>query len=99
MSKSGPGGCAPSTRAAHASSQPAQLPNTSPYSKPRHKQKEPPDMTKRRSRGDGGLYWSESRQRWIAEVTTGYDGRGKRITQKASAKTKTAAKDRLNEIL
>ncbi len=29
-------------------------------------------MTKRRSRGDGGLYWSEARQRWIAEVTVGY---------------------------
>ena len=56
-------------------------------------------MTKRRSRGDGGLYWSESRQRWIAEVTTGYDGRGKRITRKASGKTKTEAKDKLKEMV
>ena len=24
-------------------------------------------MTKRRSRGDGGLYWDEKRQRWIAD--------------------------------
>jgi integrase len=56
-------------------------------------------MTKRRSRGDGGLYWSESRQRWIAEVTVGYDGRGKRITQKTSAKTKTEAKDKLKEMV
>jgi integrase len=56
-------------------------------------------MTKRRSRGDGGLYWSESRRRWIAEVTTGYDGRGKRITRKASGKIKTEAKDKLKEMV
>ena len=56
-------------------------------------------MTMRRSRGDGGLYWSESRQRWIAEVTIGYDGRGKRITRKASGRTKTEAKARLKEML
>lgn len=55
-------------------------------------------MTTRRSRGDGGLYWSEGRQRWIAEVTVGYDGRGKRITRKASGKTKTEAKDKLKEM-
>jgi integrase len=56
-------------------------------------------MATRRSRGDGGLYWSERRQRWIAEVTTGYDGRGKRITRKASGKTKTEAKDKLKELI
>jgi integrase len=56
-------------------------------------------MAKRRGRGDGGLYWSESRQRWIAELTVGYDGRGKRITRKASAKTKTEAKDKLKEMI
>jgi hypothetical protein len=55
-------------------------------------------MTKRRSRGDGGLHWDEGRQRWIATVTIGYDGRGKRITRKASGKTKTEAKDKLREI-
>jgi len=56
-------------------------------------------MTKRRSRGDGGLHWDESRQRWIATVHVGYDARGKRITKKASGKTKTDAKDKLKEIL
>ena len=56
-------------------------------------------MTKRRSRGDGSLYWSERRQRWIAEVTTGYDGRGKRVTRKASGRTKTQAKDKLKEMV
>ena len=28
----------------------------------------------RRARGDGGLRWDETRQRWIAEITIGYDG-------------------------
>jgi integrase len=55
-------------------------------------------MTKRRSRGDGGLHWDEKRQRWIATITVGYDGSGKRITRKASGKTKTEAKDKLKEI-
>jgi hypothetical protein len=32
---------------------------------------------KRRARGDGGLYWDETRQRWIGEVTIGYRPNGK----------------------
>lgn len=56
-------------------------------------------MSKRRGRGDGGLHWDERRQRWIATVTVGYDTRGKRITRKASAKTKTEAKDKLKEMI
>ncbi|MFJ9176655.1 tyrosine recombinase XerC [Streptomyces sp. NPDC102360] len=54
-------------------------------------------MTKRRSRGDGGLYWSESRQRWIAAASLGFDASGKRIMRRASGKT--AAKDKLKEVL
>jgi phosphoribosylaminoimidazole carboxylase (NCAIR synthetase) len=42
---------------------------------------------------------SEARQRWIAEVTVGYDGRGKRITRKASGRTKAEAKTKLKEML
>jgi hypothetical protein len=56
-------------------------------------------MTKRRSRGDGGLHWSDARKRWIGSVTTGYDARGKRIVKQVSAKTKTDAKDKMREIL
>ncbi|MGW2151525.1 tyrosine-type recombinase/integrase [Nonomuraea bangladeshensis] len=56
-------------------------------------------MTKRRSRGDGGLHWDESRQRWIASLTVGYTPAGKRIVKKASGKTKTAAKEKLKEII
>lgn len=56
-------------------------------------------MTKRRSHGDGGLYWDESRQRWRAEITIGYKADGKRITRKASGRTKTEAKDKLKGLI
>ncbi|MFI8528374.1 tyrosine recombinase XerC [Promicromonospora sukumoe] len=45
----------------------------------------------RRAPGDGGLRWSDSRNRWIAEKTVGYDGRGKRIVKTGSGKSETAA--------
>jgi integrase len=56
-------------------------------------------MTERRSKGDGGLHWDERRQRWIATVTVGYDGRGKRVVKKGSGRTKTEAKRKLREVL
>jgi len=56
-------------------------------------------LTKRRSRGDGGLHWDENRKRWIATVTVGFDGRGKRITKRASGRTKTEAKNKLDVIM
>ncbi|MET8603234.1 tyrosine-type recombinase/integrase [Streptomyces rubiginosohelvolus] len=56
-------------------------------------------MTKRRSRGDGGLHWDEKRQRWIATASLGYDASGKRIVKRASGTTKTAAKAKLKEVL
>ena len=55
-------------------------------------------MTKR-AHGEGGLHWDESRQRWIATVTVGYDGRGKRVVRKASGRTKTEAKTRLRDLI
>ncbi|MGS2619062.1 site-specific integrase [Micromonospora sp. LZ34] len=54
-------------------------------------------MTKRRARGEGGLHWDESRQRWIATVTVGYTPAGKRIVRKGSGKTKTEARAKLRE--
>ncbi|GGZ86149.1 tyrosine recombinase XerC [Streptomyces echinoruber] len=56
-------------------------------------------MAKRRSRGDGGLHWDDKRQRWIATASLGYDPTGKRIVKRASGKTKTAAKEKLKEVL
>jgi len=56
-------------------------------------------MAKRRSRGDGALYWSEARNRWIASVTVGYTAKGKRKVRYASGTTKTAAQTQLKAIL
>ncbi|GAA1690199.1 site-specific integrase [Fodinicola feengrottensis] len=56
-------------------------------------------MTTRRSRGDGGIHWDESRQRWIATASLGFRADGTRIVKKRSARTKTAAKDKLKEII
>jgi integrase len=56
-------------------------------------------MPARRSRGDGGLSWDEPRQRWIASLTIGYTPDGKRIVKRGSGKTKTAAKQKLREII
>jgi integrase len=53
----------------------------------------------KRSKGDGGLHWDERRQRWIVTVTIGYNTLGKRVTRKASGKTKTEAKAKLKELL
>ena len=56
-------------------------------------------MTKRRSRGDGGLHWDDKRQRWIASASLGYDPSGKRIVKRGSGRTKTDAKNKLKEVL
>ncbi len=53
----------------------------------------------KRSKGDGGLHWDENRQRWIATVTIGYNALGKRVTRKASGRTKTEAKAKLKELI
>ncbi|MGB9282200.1 MAG: site-specific integrase [Pseudonocardiaceae bacterium] len=56
-------------------------------------------MPKRRSKGDGGLHWDESRQRWIATASLGYAPDGRRIVKRGSGATKTAAKVKLKEVL
>lgn len=56
-------------------------------------------MANRRSRGDGGLHWSEPRQRWIATASLGYAPDGRRIVKRGSGKTKATAKAKLAEVL
>jgi integrase len=56
-------------------------------------------VAERRGRGDGGVRWSESRQRFIAEFTIGYKPNGKRIVKSGSGKTETAARNALKDIL
>jgi integrase len=46
---------------------------------------------KRRTKGEGGVRWDERRQRFIAEKTVAYDGRGKRIVRSGHGKTEAAA--------
>ncbi len=59
----------------------------------------PASRRKRRPQGDGGLRWSESRQRWIAEITVGYSPAGKRIVRSASDRNKRQALKKLHEKL
>lgn len=49
------------------------------------------DKRSRRAHGEGGVRWVESRQRFVAEKTVGYDGRGKRIVRSGWGKSETAA--------
>jgi integrase len=55
------------------------------------KQERKGEKKQRRTRGEGGVRWSEARQRWIAEKTVGYDARGKRIVRTGSGTSQTAA--------
>lgn len=47
--------------------------------------------SRRRPRGDFGVYFDLARKCCIAQATVGYDGRGKRIFKKTSAKSESAA--------
>lgn len=53
----------------------------------------------RRGSGEGSLYWQESRQRWVAQVTVGFEGEGRRMVRRARCHTKTEARDKLREML
>jgi hypothetical protein len=50
-----------------------------------------PEGRQRRPRGDFGVRYDKTRDRYIATATVGYDGRGKRVYKKASGKSETAA--------
>lgn len=54
-------------------------------------------MATRRSDGDGALFWSEKRQRWIGRMSAGYRADGKRIRIEVSGRSKREARDRLRE--
>lgn len=45
----------------------------------------------RRPRGEGGVRWSEARQRYIAEKTVGYAPNGKKIVRSGSGKSESEA--------
>jgi hypothetical protein len=47
------------------------------------------------SRGEGALYWDESRQRWMSAVDVGFSPTGRWRRRWVSGKTKTEAKQKL----
>lgn len=53
----------------------------------------------RRNYGEGGLSWNESRRRWVGRVSVGYAPNGKRRIATVSAKTKTEAKEKLQNVV
>jgi integrase len=57
----------------------------------------PSTETSRRPRGEGGVYFNEKRNRYIAEKVVGYDGKGDEIRKTASGKTEAAALKALRE--
>ena len=56
-------------------------------------------MTARRSRGEGGMPWDETRQRWIATVTIGYTPAGKRIFRSASRSHQDRGPRKLKDLI
>jgi integrase len=56
-------------------------------------------MATRRSNGEGGLSWNESRQRWVGRVSLGYNAEGKRRIGTVSAKTRTEAIRKLHALV
>jgi integrase len=56
-------------------------------------------VAERRSRGEGGLSWNESRKRWIGRVSVGFTAMGKRRIVTVSGRTKTEAKAKLRAVL
>lgn len=46
---------------------------------------------KRRAPGEHGVYLDAARDRFVAQATVGYDGRGKRIVKKGTGKSESAA--------
>lgn len=56
-------------------------------------------MVSRRSRGEGALFWDETRHRWIALVDAGFTVEGKRRRRYVSGKSKTEVKTKLQQVL
>ena len=54
--------------------------------------------TRRRGRGEGGVYQRESDGRWCGSITVGFDVNGKRIRKTVYGKTKRQCLDKLHEL-
>lgn len=52
----------------------------------------------KRANGDGAVYYSDSKQKWIGQITLGYDEKGNRKRKTVYGKTKTEVKNKLKQI-
>lgn len=60
--------------------------------------KERKQKPKSRGNGDGSIYYSESRKRWIGQVTIGRDAAGKLKRRTVYGKTKTEVKEKVDAL-
>lgn len=56
-------------------------------------------MTRRRDKGNGAIYWSEQRRRWVGAVTVGYTSLGRQQRRTVTAKTKVEAQAKVKALL
>lgn len=52
----------------------------------------------KRANGDGAVYYSDSKQKWVGQITLGYDEKGNRKRKTVYGKTKTEVKNKLKQI-
>ena len=53
----------------------------------------------RRSRGEGGVAWNSTRQRFVAHRVVGYSDRGKQIRKSASGRSRSEALENLRRVI
>ena len=56
-------------------------------------------MARRRDKGNGAIYWSETRQRWVGAVSVGYTAQGRQQRRTVVAKTKAEVQERVKLLL
>lgn len=56
-------------------------------------------MKRRRDKGNGAIYWSEARQRWVGAVTVGYTAQGRQQRRTVVSKTKAEVQEKLKALL
>ena len=48
--------------------------------------------------GEDSIFWWEARDRFVGEISRGFDADGKRIRKKVYGRTKTEVRDKLKEL-
>lgn len=55
-------------------------------------------MSKKRANGDGAVYFSDAKKKWIGQITLGYDESGNRKRKTVYGSTKSEVKQKLRQI-